>query len=111
MSAPQKKRNFRRSEAFRTLKKAMLGDLAARGLDQEAYTDKVEEYMDFWALRQELKLDIAQRGLTVTDDRGRQTENRSIALSVQVSRQMMALFNALGFKPDDFGGLGDDDDL
>lgn len=111
MAGSQKKRNFRRSEAFRMLKKAMLDSLEARGLDQDTYTDKVEEYMDFWALRQELKEDIARRGLTVTDDRGRQTENRSIALSVQVSRQMMALFNALGFKSDDFGGMGDGDDL
>lgn len=28
--------------------------------------------MDFWALRQELRADIAQRGLTVTDDPLRQ---------------------------------------
>lgn len=104
-------RDFRKGRGFRTLKKALLEDLAARGLDQAAYTDKVEEYMDFWALRQELKADIAQRGLTVTDDRGRQTENRSVSLAVQVSRQMMALFNALGFKASDFMGVGGDDEL
>ena len=63
------------------------------------------------ALRQELKADIAQRGLTVTDDRGRQTENRSVSLSVQVSRQMMALFTALGFKASDFMDAGGDDEL
>ena len=88
-----------------------MDNLAERGLDQTVYTDKVEEYMDFWALRQELKADIAQRGLTVTDDRGRQTENRSVSMAVQVSRQMMALFNAMGFKPGDFMGSGEDDEL
>ena len=111
MAEQKKTRNFRQGKAFRTLKQALLDNLAARGLDQDAYTDKVEEYMDFWALRQELKADIAQRGLTVTDDRGRQTENRSVSLSVQVSRQMMALFTALGFKASDFLGAGGDDEL
>ena len=76
MPVQKKKRNFRQGKAFRTLKQALLDSLAARGLDQDAYADKVEEYMDFWVLRQELKEDIARRGLTVVDDRGRQTENR-----------------------------------
>ncbi len=93
------------------MKQALLDSLAARGLDQDAYADKVEEYMDFWVLRQELKEDIARRGLTVVDDRGRQTENRSVSLSVQVSRQMMTLFTALGFKPGDIMDAGGDDEL
>lgn len=107
----KKPKNFRQGKDFRTLKRAMLENLAARGLDQTVYADKVEEYLDFWVLRQELKADISQRGLTVTDDRGRQTENRSVSLAVQVSRQMMTLFNALGFKPGDFPDPGDDDEL
>ena len=111
MTAQKKPKNFRQGKAFRTLKQAMLDNLAARGLDREAYADKVEEYMEFWVLRQELKEDIARRGLTVTDDRGRQTENRSVSLSVQVSRQMMALFTTLGFKVSDFMGTGGDDEL
>lgn len=111
MADQKKSKDIQKSKGFRTLKQAMLDNLAERGLDQTVYMDKVEEYMDFWALRQELKADIAQRGLTVVDDRGRQTENRSISLSVQVSRQMMTLFNAMGFKVSDFMGLGDGDDL
>ena len=111
MADQKKARDFRKGKAFRTLKQAMLDNLAARGLEETVYTDKVEEYMDFWVLRQELKEDIAQRGLTVTDDRGRQTENRSVSLAVQVSRQMMALFNAMGFKASDFMDAGDGDDL
>lgn len=47
----------------------------------------------------------------MVDDRGRQTENRSVSLSVQVSRQMMALFTALGFKPGDIMDAGGDDEL
>ena len=109
--ADQKTKNFRQCKSFRTLKQAMLDNLAARGLDHNVYTDKVEEYMNLWVLQQKLDADIDQRGLTVTDDRGRQTENRSISLKIQTSKQMLALFNALGFKPGDFVGMGDDDEL
>ena len=47
------------------------------------------------------------------DDRGRMSENRSISLSIQVSRQMLTIFNALGFKADEKGlnAGGDYDDL
>lgn len=111
MAVSAKKPDYRKTRDFKTLRDAMLEKLALRGLDERAYADKVEEYMDFWVLRQELKEDIARRGLTVVDDRGRQTENRSVSLSVQVSRQMMALFTALGFKPGDIMDAGGDDEL
>lgn len=111
MADPPKNKNFRQSKAYRTLRQAMLADLEIRGLKETVYTDKVEEYMDFWVLRQELKADISQRGLIVVDDRGRLAENRSISLAVQVSRQMMTLFGAMGFKASDFMGAGADDAL
>lgn len=112
MDDPQKKRDYRKTKAFRTLRQAMIGKLALRGLEETAYIDKVDEYMDFWVRRCELRDDVAARGLTVTDERGRLSENRSVSLEIQVSRQMLALFTALGFKPDDFGGgYGDDDEL
>lgn len=103
--------DVRKTKAYKELRKALLDDLAARGLDTKAYTDKVDEYMDFWARRRELRDDVAERGLTVMDDRGRVSENRSVSLEVQVSRQMLALFTALGFKPEEIKAPVDDDDL
>lgn len=105
--------DIRRTKQFLTLKQSMLDNLSARGLAEDVYRDKVDEYMDFWVRRRELQADIAQRGLTVTDDRGRLSENRSVSLEVQVSRQMLAIFAALGFKDDALkgGSGGDFDDL
>lgn len=90
----------------------MLDSLKARGLVEKVYTDKVTEYLDFWVRRQELQADVAERGLTVTDERGRTTENRSVSLEIQVSRQMLAIFTALGFKEEagKAGGGAEDDD-
>lgn len=108
---PQKRKNYRLTDAYKELRQSMLDNLAARSLDEDVYRDKVQEYMDFWVRRQELRDDIARRGLTVTDDRGRLMENRSVSLEIQVSRQMLAIFSALGFKEDALAsGQRDDDD-
>lgn len=91
-------KDWRKTKQYRGLKKSMLDNLEARGLLEKAYTDKVDEYLDFWVRRQELQTDVAERGLSVMDDRGRITENRSVSLEIQVARQMLAVWTALGFK-------------
>ena len=103
---------YERRKEYRDLKQSMLASLISRGLDEDVYRDKVQEYLDFWVRRQELRDDIARRGLTVTDDRGRLMENRSVSLEIQVSRQMLAIFTTLGFKEDALAAAarGDDDD-
>ncbi len=105
--------DIRRTKQFLTLKQSMLDNLSARGLAEDVYRDKVDEYMDFWVRRRELQADIDARGITVMDDRGRLSENRSVSLEVQVSRQMLAIFSALGFKEDALkgGGSAEDDEL
>ena len=80
------KKDYTRTRDFRKLKNFMLSDLSARGFDGKAYTDKVEEYMKFWARLKELNDDVDRRGVTVTDARGSVVENRSVSLSIQVSR-------------------------
>ena len=91
-------KDWRKTKQYRELKKSMLDNLEARGLLEKAYTDKVDEYLDFWVRRQELQTDVAERGLSVMDDRGRITENRSVSLEIQVARQLLAVWTALGVK-------------
>lgn len=102
---------YERRREYRQLREAMLANLIARDLDDAVYRDKAQEYMDFWVRRQELRDDIAKRGLSVKDERGRLVENRSVSLEIQVSRQMLAIFTTLGFKEDALNaGRSDDDD-
>lgn len=106
-------RNWKQTKAYRALRQSLLDNLEARGLVERAYADKVEEYMDFWVQRQRLEADIARRGITVMDEkRGMRVENRSVSLCVQVSRQMLAIFIALGLKEDACAAeaQGEDDD-
>ena len=54
-------KDWRKTKQYRELKKSMLDNLEARGILEKAYTDKVDEYLDFWVRRQELQTDVAER--------------------------------------------------
>lgn len=89
-------KDYKRTKEFKALRQSLLDNLHERGLDAACYTDKVDEYMDFWVLRRQLLDDVAARGLTLTDERGRMMENRSVSLAVQTARQMQDILRLLG---------------
>lgn len=102
---------FRKTKKYKDLRENMLNSLHLRGIDDKVYAEKVEEYMDLWCVFQMAKADVDQNGVFLFDDRGRRTKNDSANLANQVSRQMLSIFNALGFKPEEGGNAYDDDDL
>lgn len=105
-----------RNEEYRRLKKSLEDNLSARGLVEDVFTDKLDEYMRLWKRFHELDTDVEARGVSVMDERrGMMVENRSVSLAVQVSRQMLAIYDALGFKEQAKGAAispgGEDDEL
>lgn len=94
------------------LRQALLENLESRGMVEDMYRDKVDEYIGLWDRLQALRDDIKIRGIAVMDEkRGMLVENRSVSLEVQVSRQMLAIYTALGFKARDAGGAGVEDGM
>lgn len=94
--------DFTRTSAYKQLRRDMLGDLNARGLVASQYTDKVLEYLRLWCWLQMLNEDIVARGVYVEYSNGATqkgtTDNKSISLATTVSRQMLAIWAALGFR-------------
>lgn len=90
------KKNWRASGEFRRVRAEIYDSLGGQKNVDALTASRVEEYLDFWVLRHQLQDDIADRGLYVQDDRGRTTENRSVSLSIQTSRQMAAIAATLG---------------
>lgn len=80
-----------------------------RGRNGLGDKELLQEYMDCWANRRRLQDDIDERGVLVPDSRGGMTENRSVSLRIQASRQMLALWDKLGFKAEDL--VAEDDEL
>lgn len=105
--------HFERTKAYKQLKKSITQNLKDRGLTDTVYLDKRDEYMTFWVRLKELEADIADRGVTVEDEkRGMRVENRSVSLSVQVSKQMLAIMKSLGISDlAKNARSGDDDEL
>lgn len=91
MDAKTKKR-------YKRVRQTLLADLEARGLVEAVYTDKVEEYMELWENFQNFQKDLRDRGTMIEDEKRGMVENRSASLACQTSRQMLAIFTALGFK-------------
>lgn len=107
----QKKTNYRETKEFKALRRYMLRSLKLRGMDGKAYRDQVEKYLDLWCIFQMAKADVDENGVFLFDERGRRTKNDSANLANQVSRQMLSIFTALGFKAEEGGNAYDDDDL
>ena len=80
------------------LRDSMIENLEARGHVEPIYLDMVEEYLELWDRRRTLSEDVKKRGVIVPDRRGGETENRSISLGTQISKQMLSIYAALGFK-------------
>lgn len=91
--------DYTKTKKYRALRKALTESLEARGLTAEQYADKVAEYMELWTMRAKLRDDVRERGPVVPDEKnGGMKENRSVTLLLQTSRQMLAIFAALGFR-------------
>lgn len=93
---------YKRTKAYRDLKRDMLDDLESRGLVERQYVDKVEEYMDLWCWLKMLNEDVVTRGVFVEYSNGATqkgtTENKSLSIATRVSSQMLNIWAALGFR-------------
>lgn len=89
-------KNWRNSREFKSVRAELFAALGGKENLDAITASRVNEYLDFWVLRNQLQDDITARGLYVADDRNRIAENRSVSLSIQASRQMSAISAALG---------------
>lgn len=97
MAANPKK--YEQTKAYAALKMALLDNLATRGLTAKIYADQVDAYMALWVQKQQLAADVKARGVTVLDQkRGMLVENRSVSLGIQVNKELLNIYTALGFK-------------
>ncbi len=63
------------------------------------FVQMVEDYVALWITREKLEADIAERGVTVMDEkRGLPVENCSVSARVRVSKQMTTIVQSMGYK-------------
>ena len=99
----------------RSIKKSLVLQLRAKGIDTPFYIDMVEKYMDLWDDLQKMREDLNERGRIVTaiSASGNEytKENENIKLIPAYIKQMQAMLDGMGITADSItpeGGAGDD---
>ena len=87
------------------IKKSLIEKLRSRGSDIALFTDKVDDYMQLWDLKEMLIEDIRETGLRTEDGK----DNTSPKQLPIVNRQMLSLLKTLGVTTDNIVGEEDDD--
>lgn len=103
----------KREEAHEKIKRDLLDQLDRNCTAGQYYIDLVDDYMAMWDTKNLLIEDIQIRGVSITyDNGGGQTgtkKNDSVAELLKVNAQMLKLLDAIGVKPIQADGGGDEE--
>lgn len=96
----ERKKRWDQTKRYKDLKKSLIADLEAAGINRLPFSELVEQYMAFWVQLQDLDADITARGVQVPYVNGRQTgvtDNKSVSAKIRVSAQMNDILKNLGY--------------
>lgn len=92
------------------IKQYLLQALKDKNADKPVFVDLVDRYIQMWETAIDLERDIEKRGVSVENQRGGWSKNDSVALLVNVNKQMLIILDKLGLnantiKADDGGDV------
>ncbi|PEO51704.1 P27 family phage terminase small subunit [Bacillus pseudomycoides] len=96
-----------------TIKQDLMNQLEENGTFGAHYTDLVSDYMALWDIKNNLILDIEERGVVVDWSNGKQRgkkKNESISELNKTNAQMLKLLAELGLKATEVDKDDDDDE-
>lgn len=92
------------SKSEKLIKDSLIEQLKLKGADVACFTDLVNDYMRFWAIKNALISDIKSRGVVYKDFSSvgieMQKNNPSVKELVNVSKQMQSTLDKLGISTD-----------
>jgi len=98
----------------KVLKGDLMDQLERNGTVGKYYEDMIEDWLDYWETKKELKADIKKRGNKVEkyDSKGQKqiVNNESSDLLIKITTQMQKILEFLGLKPPSTTQGGDDND-
>lgn len=114
VKTPAKKRLEETAEfkmQYQEVKENLLKQLEKRKAITPIYKDLIEDYMSFWSIKENLKKDVAERGVYITYNNGGgqtgETDNPSIDKMLKVSTKMKEILVQLEI---DLDAVGEEDD-
>lgn len=98
---------LRNSAKYKNIRNSLIEQLKRQGSDIPAFRDLVDDYMDYWVIKQLTVIDIRTRGPIIEyNNGGGQTgtkENPSIAYKLKISSQMMKILQQLNLSVENSG--------
>lgn len=107
-------RDYKKTKAYRELKKSLLDQLKENGNEKDFFTDLVEDYMSLWVIKNQLMEDIAERGVAVKYNNGGGQfgvkKNENVSELLKVNNQMLKILIQLEIKAIPTESKSDDED-
>lgn len=101
------------TEKYEAIQTDLMNQLEAAGTTGEYYADLIRDYMGLWVTKCMLLEDIRTRGIYISYNNGGgqsgTRKNDSVLDILKVSAQMLKLLDAMGVKPSQSDGGGDDE--
>ena len=108
-------KDYKKTKAYRELKKSLLDQLEENGNKKDFFVDLVEDYMRLWVIKNQLNDDIETRGVVTEYKNGANQygtkRNDSIADLLKVNSQMLKILQQLEIKATPTIEDLDDDEL
>lgn len=97
----------RNSSRYKEIRSSLLDQLKANNADTAVFRDLVDDYMDYWVIKQLTIIDIRTRGPVITYNNGGgqsgTKENPSIAYKIKISSTMNKILQQLNLNIDTAG--------
>lgn len=106
---------IRHSRKYSEIKKSLIEQLKSQGSDTAAFRDLVDDYMDYWVIKQLTIIDIRTKGPVIEYNNGGgqsgTKENPSIAYKLKISSHMIKILQQLNLNVENAGAMDGIDGL
>ena len=98
-----------------SIREDLINQLELKGMHHSYYRDMVDQYCDYFEMKNDLMEDVKKKGVRVevTSGNGFTTskDNGSIMLSIKVTQTMLKILNDLGLREPVMSDVSEDDYL
>lgn len=113
MTSTEISNRIKSSRKYIDVRESLISQLRATGADTPTFLSLIDDYMNFWVIKEQTKIDIAVHGVYIEyNNGGGQSgvkENPSVAYQLKLSSQMLKILQQLKLDVESAGGAADDE--
>lgn len=107
-------KNYKATKQYKNIKDSLLNELIKNGNTQDFFISLIDDYMELWIVKEQLIQDIAENGVFIIyqhgkDQQGR-TKNSSVQELTKVNAQMLKILQQLKINVRVIDSIDEDDE-